>query len=69
CAAGGDDYELLMTAPPDKIALLHKAALSCGVAITPIGRIHAETGLVWTDAFGRNLSTTFQAFDHFLPNL
>src|SRR5258706_10231420 len=37
--AGGDDYELVFTAPPDRAAQVHAAARSAGVAVTPIGRI------------------------------
>jgi|APTNR8051073442_1049403.scaffolds.fasta_scaffold13834_4 thiamine-monophosphate kinase len=36
---GGDDYELLATAPPAAAAALSRASARAGVALTPIGRI------------------------------
>ncbi len=63
--AGGDDYELLFTAPP----ALHDAVLAagrgCGVAVTHCGRIAAGSGLTVLDADGRALPAAWQGFDHF----
>jgi len=39
--AGGDDYEILFTAPPESAAALAEAALCQGVALTGIGHIEA----------------------------
>ena len=63
--AGGDDYELLFTAPPERAAALHDAAARCAVAVTRIGRIDAACGLRIVDAEGRAVVQTFTAFDHF----
>ena len=43
--AGGDDYELIVTAPRDASAAVQAAADRCGVPMTPVGRIlEAEGG-------------------------
>ena len=57
--AGGDDYELVFTAPkgvrlPD-----------VGVPLTRIGRIDAEPGLRVVDARGAPVAHGLQSFDHF----
>lgn len=44
CLTGGDDYELLFTADPAKLAAIEAAAAACGVAITVIGRVTARQG-------------------------
>ena len=57
--AGGDDYELVFTAPPG-------ARLpDVGVPLTRIGRIVAETGLRVVDARGDAVEHGLRSFDHF----
>jgi thiamine-monophosphate kinase len=57
--AGGDDYELVFTAPPG-------ARLpDVGVALTRIGRIEAEPGLRVVDAHGAAVEHGLRSFDHF----
>jgi thiamine-monophosphate kinase len=63
--AGGDDYELLFSAPPALAERVRAAAASAGCAATRIGRIEAEPGLRIVDRDGRALDTAFAAFDHF----
>ena len=63
--AGGDDYELLLTAPPGRRAVLAELADACGVPLTRIGRLRAEPGLDWLDADGRPLALAAAGFDHF----
>lgn len=63
--AGGDDYELLFTAAPDRDAAVRRAAAAAGIAVTPCGRIDAEPGLRVVDARGAALHGPWQAFDHF----
>ena len=63
--SGGDDYELVFTAPPARAAQVAAAARSAQVAVTKIGRISAETGLRLIDRDGRALDNTFGSFDHF----
>jgi thiamine-monophosphate kinase len=64
---GGDDYELLFTAPADQRRAVRAAAAQAGVALTPIGQIvSAAQGLQVLDAAGQVLSLQgLQAFDHF----
>jgi thiamine-monophosphate kinase len=63
--AGGDDYELLFTAPAAAEPAVRHAAAQTGVPVTPIGRIETEPGLHLVDAGGRAVENRFVAFDHF----
>ncbi len=63
--AGGDDYELLFTAPPDAAAAVAAAAERAGVTVTAIGRIESRPGLRLVDADGAALGGVFGSFDHF----
>jgi len=66
CAlAGGDDYELLFSAPADAEAAVLAAAVAAGVAVSRIGRIEAAPGLRLRDAKGAELTLALQGFDHF----
>ena len=57
--AGGDDYELVFTAPSG--ALLPDV----GVPMTRIGVIEAEPGLRVVDAYGMAVEHGLRSFDHF----
>lgn len=63
--SGGDDYELLFTAPPASRAEVAAAASECSVRVTRIGSIEPEAGLRVVDAAGRTLQRSFSSFDHF----
>ena len=63
--AGGDDYELVFSAPPARAAAVTRAAEASGVGITRIGRLHAEPGLRLVDANGLAVANGFGSFDHF----
>ncbi len=63
--AGGDDYELLFSAPADRDAQVQAAARQAAVAVTCIGRIDALPGLRLLDAQGQALQQRFAGFDHF----
>jgi thiamine-monophosphate kinase len=63
--AGGDDYELLFTAPPSHAAAVQAAAREAGVPVTRIGRIDRSRALALIDAQGRSVPHTFGSFDHF----
>ena len=63
--AGGDDYELVFTAPPQRAAQVAAAAEAAQVGVTRIGRIEAEAGLRLIDRNGRALANDFGSFDHF----
>ncbi|WP_148219368.1 thiamine-phosphate kinase [Azospirillum sp. B510] len=64
---GGDDYELLFTAPPALRADLAALAADCGVAITEIGALQPGTpGQVTVlDAAGAPLPLARRGWDHF----
>ena len=63
--AGGDDYELLFTAPPDLSDAVQEAANDSDVSITCIGRITHGSGLQVLDTHGVPMSRRFASFDHF----
>ena len=63
--AGGDDYELVFTAPPQRAPEVAAAAQAAGVPVTRIGRIKEGAGLCLIDCDGRPVADTFSAFDHF----
>jgi thiamine-monophosphate kinase len=57
--AGGDDYELVFTAPPGAVLP------DVGVPLTRIGVIEAEPGLRVVDAHGVGVEHGLRSFDHF----
>ncbi len=44
-ASGGDDYEVVCTAPEPSVATLQRAAAALGLALTRIGRVTAGQGV------------------------
>lgn len=66
--AGGDDYELLFTAPAAKREAVAQAARAAGVPVTRIGQVEPEPGLRLVDASGQALSNIWTSFDHFLDH-
>jgi len=66
CAlAGGDDYELVFTAPAASGPAVEQAARSTGTPVARIGRVESDPGLRFVDAGGARLAQRFAAFDHF----
>ena len=63
--AGGDDYELLFTAPPSARPAIEAAALTSQTPVTRIGRIDKERGLRLVDGQGRAVPNRYTSFDHF----
>lgn len=64
--AGGDDYELLFTAAPERRAEVETAAATVAVPVTRIGRIvEAAAGLGVRDVHGERLPVHWRGFDHF----
>ena len=63
--AGGDDYELLFTAPTSARAQVAAAAQQSQTPVTHIGHISAERGLRLVDGDGQVVPNTFTSFDHF----
>ncbi len=62
-AAGGDDYELCVCLPPDRLAAA-QAALA-PLPLTVIGAISSEPGLRWQAADGTRLKPELQGYQHF----
>lgn len=63
--AGGDDYELLFTAPANRRDAVAAAAALSVTPVTRIGHMNAEPGLRLRDAQGQPVANTFASFDHF----
>jgi len=65
--AGGDDYELLFTAPPSRRDAVLEAANAAHLDVTRCGHIEAGAALRLVDAQGRSVAFGGRAFDHFKP--
>lgn len=64
--AGGDDYELIFTAPAARHEAVQAAAAQAGVPVQCCGHITAEPGLQLLDAQGAALDPqAWRSFDHF----
>lgn len=63
--SGGDDYELLFTAPVAQRSAVAAAAQGSQTAVTRIGQIDAACGLRLVDAQGQPVPNTYASFDHF----
>ncbi|WP_295852054.1 thiamine-phosphate kinase [uncultured Xylophilus sp.] len=63
--AGGDDYELAFTAPPERRSAVEAAGHAAGTAVTRIGRIDSEPGVRVVGADGTPVPGRFASFDHF----
>ena len=66
CAlSGGDDYELVFTAPSFARDAVLQAGVVAATPVTRIGRMEAEPGLRIVDARGAPVAQHFTSFDHF----
>ncbi len=69
--SGGDDYELLFTAPPARAQQVTAAGIATGVALTRIGCIVQRAGsakeahIALIDAEGHAVTQAAASFDHF----
>lgn len=63
--SGGDDYELLFTAPPRQRAAVDAAAQASQTPVRRIGLIEAAAGLRLVDERGQALPNRYASFDHF----
>ncbi len=63
--AGGDDYELLFTAPSESRQAVERLDAASGIAITLIGQIAAGEGVRVIDAEGRALALSTTGYRHF----
>ncbi len=63
--AGGDDYELVFTAPASAQAAVLAASAQANVRVTRIGQIDAAPGIRLLDAQGQLQPDDYDSFDHF----
>ena len=63
--AGGDDYELIFTAPPAHADRVAQAAQQSATPVTRIGRVEAAPGIRLVNGHGESVSGHFPSFDHF----
>ncbi|GLQ90434.1 thiamine-phosphate kinase [Dyella flagellata] len=63
--AGGDDYELCFTVPPQQVAAVQADLARLGCSATCIGRIVEGKGIQILDREGRPLAPGRQGWDHF----
>jgi thiamine-monophosphate kinase len=61
---GGDDYELLFTAPPDAPTSIAALAAELGLPLTAIGRIEAGRGVRVVDAAGAEIALARAGYTH-----
>ena len=66
--AGGDDYELLFTAPVHLRQAVDAAADHSLTPVRRIGQIKAAGGLRLLDSSGHTVVNSYRSFDHFAPN-
>lgn len=62
---GGDDYELLFTAPPEAAPHLAALAQELTLPLTAIGRIEAGQGVRVLDRIGREITVPVAGYEHF----
>ncbi|CAA6603310.1 Thiamine-monophosphate kinase [Rhodospirillaceae bacterium LM-1] len=63
--AGGDDYELLITAPASSVAPLQEIAARFRLGLTVIGHMAEGAGVQALDASGAPMSLPFKGWRHF----
>jgi thiamine-monophosphate kinase len=63
--AGGDDYELMFTAPPSATRRIAAIAAQLSLPLARVGSITENAGLVVRDERGVPLPTLPRAYDHF----
>ncbi|MGE5271489.1 MAG: thiamine-phosphate kinase [Thiohalocapsa sp.] len=64
-AAGGDDYELLFTAPPEATAQIERLSRELALQLTPVGFIAAGAGVRLVDAAGTEIPVAQAGWQHF----
>jgi thiamine-monophosphate kinase len=63
--AGGDDYELLFTAPPKRRAEIAALACRLDLPLTRIGEIRAGSNISILDAAGQEIEVANRGWQHF----
>lgn len=66
--SGGDDYELVFTAPASHREAVLLSARAAATPVTRIGTITSASGLQIHDAYGVVLTERYASFDHFASN-
>ena len=66
--AGGDDYELLFTAPPENRRQIQAAAQTAQTPVHRIGKINHSGSLKILNAQGNEIHLPRAGFDHFAPS-
>jgi thiamine-monophosphate kinase len=61
---GGDDYEIVLTLGPEKLAGFLAAATGAGIAVTEIGKVHAGEGARFIRE-GKPLAFARPSYSHF----
>jgi thiamine-monophosphate kinase len=62
--AAGDDYELLLALPPERLGQLAGEAARLGLALTTIGEVGPGSGVTWV-LNGRSFEPGVCGYDHF----
>jgi len=64
CLTGGDDYELVFTAPERARAEIAAAAEGAGAAVSRIGRLAAQDGVTVRDGAGKPIALETRGYRH-----
>jgi thiamine-monophosphate kinase len=67
--AGGDDYELLFSAPPEARPAMEQLSIDLDVPLTAIGRIVEGRGVTVTDGAGQPLALGQAGWRHFISTV
>ncbi|MBS1101975.1 thiamine-phosphate kinase [Gluconobacter sp. Dm-62] len=65
CLCGGDDYELLLTCPPDRSVALQEACRASNISVHRIGAVHKGAGVRLLDAKGQDIVPEQGGWQHF----
>jgi len=63
--SGGDDYELVFTAPEQQRQAIANVSATTGTPVTRIGKITASPHLSLMDPNGQPMRNSYASFDHF----
>ncbi|HSJ47451.1 MAG TPA: thiamine-phosphate kinase [Gammaproteobacteria bacterium] len=62
---GGDDYELCVTLPPERVETARARLAELGLPLTEVGRIRAGQGIRCHHEDGREYQPTSRGYEHF----
>lgn len=63
--AGGDDYELAFTVPPDKSSEVERLGDTLGMSLRCVGEVLEKPGITVLDIDGKTLDVLGEGYDHF----